>query len=81
MKGISLGGLVIWWVEKKRENPISIKMWNKKKREDENMLRNGGLLLEKRISYFDCKHSNPFHGFSAIELQKATDNYSHENRI
>ena len=52
-------------------------MWNKKKkREDENMLRNGGLLLEKRISYFNGKYSNPILTFSTKELQKATDNYN-----
>ena len=78
-------GLVLW-VEKKRENRyMRIEMGKKEKRErkerEEWMLRNGGLLLEKRISYFDCKYSNPFRGFSAIELQKATDNYSYENRI
>ena len=38
------------------------------------MLRNGGLLLEKRISYFNGNYSNPMRGFSAEELQKATDN-------
>ncbi|KAL6311262.1 hypothetical protein AAG906_016228 [Vitis piasezkii] len=37
---------------------------------------NGGLLLEKRISYFDDKYSNPMRSFSAKELQKATDNYN-----
>ena len=53
-------------------------MWNKKKkkRDDENMLRNGGLLLEKRISYFNGKYSNPIRTFSAKDLQKATDNYN-----
>ena len=53
-------------------------MWNKKKkkREDENMLRNGGLLLEKRISYFNGKYSNPIRTFSAKELQEATNNYN-----
>ena len=54
-------------------------MWNKKKkkkREDENMLRNGGLLLEKRISYFNGKYSNPIRTFSAKELQNATHNYN-----
>ena len=53
-------------------------MWNKKKkkREDENMLRNGGLLLEKRISYFNGKYSNLIRTFSAKELQEATDNYN-----
>ena len=51
-------------------------MWNKKKkkREDENMLRNGGLLLEKRISYFNGKYSNPIRTFSVEELQKANPN-------
>ena len=52
-------------------------MWNKKKRrDDENMLRNGGLLLEKRISYFNGKYSNLIRTFSAKDLQKATDNYN-----
>ena len=40
------------------------------------MLRNGGLLLEKRISYSDGKYSNSISSFSVKELQKATDNYS-----
>ena len=40
------------------------------------MLRNGGLLLEKRISYFNSKYSNPIRTFSAKELQKATDDYN-----
>ena len=39
------------------------------------MLRNEGLLLEKRISYFDGRYSNPICGFSVEELQKATDDY------
>ena len=43
---------------------------------EEWMLRNGGLLLEKRISYFNGKYSNPIRTFSAEELQKATDNYN-----
>ena len=60
---------------KKSEKPISIEMRNKKKREKW-MLRNEGLLLEKRISYFDGKYSNSTRSFSAKELQKATDNYS-----
>ena len=56
---------------------MHIEMWDKKKkREDEWMLRNGGLLLEKRISYFNGKYSNPIRTFSAEELQKATDNYN-----
>ncbi|WKA10644.1 hypothetical protein VitviT2T_028208 [Vitis vinifera] len=45
------------------------------------MLRNGGLLLEKRISYFDGKDCNPMRRFSTNELQKATDNYNHENLV
>ncbi|RVW82874.1 hypothetical protein CK203_038325 [Vitis vinifera] len=45
------------------------------------MLTNGGLLLERRISYFDGRYSNPMRSFSADELQKATDSYNHENRI
>ena len=38
------------------------------------MLRNGGLLLEKRISYFDDKYSNPIRNLSDKELQKAIEN-------
>ena len=38
-------------------------------------------LLEKRISYFDGKYSNPMRRFSANELQKVTDNYNHENLV
>ncbi|KAJ9676280.1 hypothetical protein PVL29_025010 [Vitis rotundifolia] len=52
-----------------------------RKEREKYMLTNGGLLLEKRISYFDGKYSNPIRSFSADELQKATDNYNHENRI
>ena len=36
---------------------------------------NGGLLLEKRISYFDDKYSNPIRNLSDKELQKAIENY------
>ena len=61
--------------ERKTDMSILIEMW-KKKREDENMLRNGGLLLEKRISYFNGKYSNPIRTFSAKDLQKSTDNYN-----
>ncbi|KAJ9676273.1 hypothetical protein PVL29_025005 [Vitis rotundifolia] len=52
-----------------------------KKERKECMLRNGGLLLQKRISYFNGKYSNPMRSFSAKELQKATDNYNHGNLI
>ncbi|XP_034674555.1 non-functional pseudokinase ZED1-like [Vitis riparia] len=52
-----------------------------RKEREEYMLRNGGLLLEKRISYFNGKYSNPMRSFLVKELQKATDNYNHENRI
>ena len=77
---MSLGGLILW-VKKKRENRyMHIEMGKKEKMEREKreewMLRNGGLLLEKRISYFNGKYSNPIRGFSAKELQKATDNYN-----
>ncbi|KAJ9700938.1 hypothetical protein PVL29_006323 [Vitis rotundifolia] len=54
---------------------------NERKEREEYMLTNGGLLLEKRISYFDGKYSNPMRSFSADELQKATGNYNNENRI
>ena len=67
--------------KEERETDISIliEMW-KKKRENEYMLRNGGLLLEKRISYFNGKYSNPIRTFLAKELQEATENY-HPNLI
>ena len=66
--------------EKRKTNIcMHIEMGKKEKKErkerEEWMLRNGGLLLEKRISYFDGKYSNPMRCFSAEELQKATDNY------
>ena len=51
-------------------------MGKKEKNEREKwMLRNGGLLLEKRISYFDGRYSTPICGFSAEELQKAIGDY------
>ena len=52
-----------------------------KREREEYMLTNGGLLLERRISYFDGRYSNPMRSVSADELQKATDSYNHENRI
>ena len=39
------------------------------------MLKNGGLLLEKRISYFG-RYSNPIRNFSIQEIQKATENFN-----
>ena len=50
-------------------------MGKKEKKEREKwMLRNEGLLLEKRIFYFEGRYSNPIRGFLAKELQKAIDN-------
>ena len=67
--------------ERKTDISILIEMGKKernerKEREEEWMLRNGGLLLEKRISYFNGKYYNPIHTFSAKELREATDNYN-----
>ena len=60
----------------KEERKTDIYMGKKKKKEREKwMLRNGGLLLEKRISYFDGRYSNLIRGFSAEEHQKPIDNY------
>ena len=81
LKG-KVSGLV-WWVEKKREKRFLRCGRRRERREkrEEYMLTNGELLLERRISYFDGKYSNPMRSFSADELQKATDSYNHENRI
>ena len=59
--------------ERKTDISILIEMGKKerKEREEEWMLRNGGLLLEKRISYFNGKYSNPIHIFS----QRASKSY------
>ena len=64
--------------ERKTDISILIEMGKKerKEKEEEWTLRNGGLLLEKRISYFNGKYSNLIHTFSAKELQKATNNYN-----
>ena len=63
--------------ERKTDISILIEMGEKKRKErEESMLRNGGLLLEKRISYFNGKYSNPIRTFSAKELQEASDNYN-----
>lgn len=51
------------------------------KESEEWMLRNGWLQVEKWISYFDGKHSNPIRSFSAKELQKATDNCNENVRF
>ena len=51
------------------------------KKREEWMLRNGGLLLEKWISYFDGKYSNPIRSLSAKELQKARDNCNENVRF
>ena len=40
------------------------------------MLKNGGLLLEKRVSYFGGRYSNPIRNFSSQEIQRATDNFN-----
>ncbi|KAL6311216.1 hypothetical protein AAG906_000435 [Vitis piasezkii] len=40
------------------------------------MLKNGGLLLEKRVSYFGGRYSNPIRNFSIQEIQRATDNFN-----
>ncbi|KAL6311263.1 hypothetical protein AAG906_016229 [Vitis piasezkii] len=63
----------------KRREKTDIEMGKKERKEC--ILRNGGLLLQKRISYFNGKYSNPMRSFSAKELQKATDNYNHGNLI
>ncbi|XP_034676768.1 non-functional pseudokinase ZED1-like [Vitis riparia] len=47
-----------------------------KKEREECMLKNGGLLLEKRISYFGGRYSNPIYNFSIQEIQRATDNFN-----
>ncbi|XP_059590864.1 non-functional pseudokinase ZED1 isoform X1 [Vitis vinifera] len=47
-----------------------------KKEREECMLKNGSLLLEKRISYFGGRYSNPIHNFSIQEIQRATDNFN-----
>ena len=62
----------VWFGMWKRREKTDIEM-SKKERELW-MLRNGGLLLEKRISYFDDKYSNPIRNLSDKELQKAIEN-------
>ncbi|KAF6174214.1 hypothetical protein GIB67_033746 [Kingdonia uniflora] len=47
--------------------------------QDKLFLKNGGLVLEERITYFDGK-SNPFRVFSKEELRRATNNYD-QNQI
>ncbi|XP_034674926.1 non-functional pseudokinase ZED1-like [Vitis riparia] len=46
------------------------------KKESEEYMLNGGLLLEKRISYFGGRYSNPIRNFSIQEIQRATDNFN-----
>ncbi|RVW31559.1 Non-functional pseudokinase ZED1 [Vitis vinifera] len=50
------------------------------KKENEEYMLNGGLLLEKRISYFGGRYSNPIRNFSIQEIQRATDTFN-ENLI
>ncbi|KAJ9676270.1 hypothetical protein PVL29_025002 [Vitis rotundifolia] len=47
-----------------------------KKEIEKCMLKNGGLLLEKRVSYFGGRYSNSIHNFSSQEIQRATDNFN-----
>lgn len=67
-------------MDRKEERKLLLRMGNKEckelKKREESMLKNGSLLLEKLISNFNGKYSNPIQIFSAKELQKAAGNYS-----
>lgn len=67
-------------MDRKEERKLLLRMGNKEckelKKREESMLKNGSLLLEKLISNFNGKYSNPIRIFSAKELQKAAGNYS-----